>query len=298
MNDGPEDSPPLLSVLCLTYNHAEFVAKALDSFLQQTTQFDFEIVVSDDASSDATLAVVERYSERLAGKIQILRTPVNLGVTRNFRRAMKACRGKYIALCEGDDFWRGRTKLQVQVDFLEAHPEFVMAYHDATIVDSLGEHETSQLPRSLLCDASSAELIATRPVPTLTVCFRNLLGELPAEFDHAPALDLCLWSLLGWHGQGKYLPNIEPAGYRVHDRGVFSSQTNNNRHVMTAQSLMCLARTYARQGQAEASTAVLLKAIRMAGVPLGPVGATKMLGLALVRSAASVLKVAAHCLKR
>jgi hypothetical protein len=298
MNSRLAGSPPLLSVLCLTYNHAEFVGKTLEAFHRQATNFDFEIVVSDDASSDDTLAIVESYSERLAGRMRVLRTPINMGVTRNFRRGMKACRGKYIALCEGDDFWRGETKLQVQVDFLESNPEFVMAYHDATIVDSRGEHARSQLPRELQCDASRDDLIGTRPISTLTVCFRNLLGDLPSELDHAPALDLCLWSLLGQHGQGKYLANIEPAGYRTHDGGVFSSQTDASRHMMTAQSLLCLARIYTRQGRSDAGSAVLLKAIRMAGVPLGPAGAAKMLGLALVRCVASSLRAAARRLER
>jgi hypothetical protein len=279
---------PLVSILCLTYNHADFVAAALDSFLAQVTSFEFDIVVSDDCSSDGTLAVLERYHARLGNRIQILRSPVNLGVSRNFRRALKVCRGKYIALCEGDDFWRGQSKLQIQVDFLEVHTDFVMTYHDATIVDSSGEHDKSQLPRRLQCDASSGDLIATRPISTLTVCFRNLLNELPPELDHAPALDLCLWSLLGHHGKGKYLASIEPAGYRVHSGGVFSMQTQRNRQIMTAQSLLCLARVYAKEGKHEASDRLLLKAIQIAGVPLNSGS-----GLRLVAANAAALLVSA-----
>jgi Glycosyl transferase family 2 len=261
---------PLVSVLCLTYNHADFVGQALDSFLAQVTTFDVEVVVSDDCSSDGTADIAQSCQSRFGSRLRVLRSPVNLGVTRNFRRALKACRGKYVALCEGDDFWRGPDKLQAQVDFLEAHPDYVMAYHDATIVDPSGDHGASQLPPRLRCDASSAELIATRPISTLTVCFRNLLGDLPPELDQAPALDLCLWSLLGQHGKGKYLTTIEPAGYRVHSGGVFSTQTDKNRHLMTAQSLLCLSRVYARQGRHKASNDILMKAIRLACVPLGP----------------------------
>jgi hypothetical protein len=259
---------PLLSILCITYNQAPFVAQALESFLRQKTDFEFEIVVSDDCSTDRTELVLEAYRDRAGGRMRLLRAPVNLGVTRNFRRAMNACRGKYIAICEGDDYWRGTTKLQIQVDYLEAHPEVAITFHDATLVDEHGEHDTIQLVPRLRCDASRENLLATRPISTLTVCFRNVLGELPHELDHAPALDLCLWSLLGHHGSGKYLPQIEPAGYRVHAGGVFSMQTERNRYAMTAQTLLCLARVHARQGHCRASDRVLLKAIWMTLVAL------------------------------
>lgn len=281
---------PLLSVLCLSYNHAGFIGEALDSFFAQTTDFVFEIVISDDGSTDGTLEIVEPYCARAPGRMQVLRSPVNTGVTRNFRRALKACRGTYIALCEGDDFWRGRHKLQQQVDFLQAHPEYVMCYHDATIVGPSTVNGQSQLPARLRRDASSAELIATRPISTLTVCFRNLLDELPPELDQAPALDLCLWSLLGLHGEGKYLADIEPAGYRVHADGIFSMQSDGNRHLMTAQSLLCLARVHARQGRLAAGNAALLKAMRLASVPLGPAGALRLLGASALRLPITVLR--------
>jgi hypothetical protein len=264
----PASDGPMVSVLCITYNHAAFVARTLDSFLAQRTDFEVEIVVSDDCSTDSTGEIIEQYRVRAGGRIRVLNSPVNLGMTRNFRRAMQACRGKYIALCEGDDFWRGQTKLQTQVDFMQTHPEVVVTYHDATIVDEQGEHETIQLPPELRCDASREELQATRPISTLTACFRNVLGPWPPELDQAPALDLCLWSLLGHQGSGKYLPEIEPAGYRVHAGGAFSMQTNRTRRIMTAQSLLCLARIYMRQDKRSASNAVLWKAMRIMVIAL------------------------------
>lgn len=278
---------PMVSVLCLTYNHAAFIAQALESFLAQTTSFEVEVVVGDDCSTDHTLQIVESFRARFGHRLRVLPAAANMGVTRNFRRTYHACRGRYIAICEGDDFWRGSNKLQTQVDFLEAHPDFALAFHDATIVDARGEQTELQLPRQFQCDASQAELIATRPISTLTVCMRKALDELPPELDHAPALDLCLWSLLGSFGKGKYMPQIQPAGYRVHGGGVFSSQTDRNRHLMTAQSLLCLSRIYARQGQQQASDVVLLKAIRLAGVPLSPSAAFTALGLQMFRFAVS-----------
>jgi glycosyltransferase involved in cell wall biosynthesis len=82
--------------------------------------FEFEVVVADDCSSDGSVAVIESFRSRFGDRLRLLQTDVNLGVTRNFRRALSACRGRYVAMCEGDDYRRGRHKLQLQVDFLEA----------------------------------------------------------------------------------------------------------------------------------------------------------------------------------
>lgn len=256
---------PLLSILCLTYNHEAFVAQTMESFLAQRTSFEIEVIVADDCSADGTLNVVQEFRQRFGGRLRVLRTDINLGVTRNFRRALLACRGRYVALCEGDDYWSGQDKLQRQVDFLEANPRYVLAFHDARVVGNTPHAGQLQLPESVFRqDASRKELSLTRPISTLTVCFRNVLGPLPAELDHAPALDLCLWSLLSHFGDGRFMPDIEPACYRVHDGGVFSSQGDRNRHIMTAQSLLALSRVYARTGQVSLSERLLLRGTVMA----------------------------------
>lgn len=260
---------PTLSILCLAYNHEAFIAQALESFVAQVTRFEVEIVVADDCSGDRTTAVVEGFAARIGPQLRLLRSPVNLGVTRNLRHALPVCRGRYIAVCEGDDYWQGRDKLQTQVDYLEAHPDVVLTFHDAVVVDADGRTHGVQIPPWLRRDATSAELQATRPISTLTVCFRNVLDALPPELDQAPALDLCLWSLLGHHGSGKYLPEIEPAIYRVHGGGAFSMQGDRNRYLMTAQSLLCLARLYARLDQPELSERLLRRATVLAGSRLG-----------------------------
>lgn len=269
-------SAPTLSILCITYNHEAFVAQALESFLAQTTTFDVEIVVSDDCSTDSTVAVVERFRQRAGPRLRLLQSAVNLGVARNLRRALAACRGRYIAFCEGDDHWRGSCKLQAQVDFLEANPAYVLTFHDAIVVDADGRERGVQLPRSLQRDVSPAELVATRSISTLTVCFRNLVHELPPELDQAPALDLCLWSLLGHHGAAKYMRDIEPAVYRVHAGGIFSTQGQRNRELMTAQSLLCLARYYTRQGQPELSDRLLWKAMLLGSGCLDLAGSLRL----------------------
>jgi hypothetical protein len=161
-----------------------------------------------------------------------------------------------------------------------------MTFHDAEIVDAAGTPMGMLLDRSLQRDATARQLQCTRPIPTLTVCFRNLLDSLPAEFDQAPALDLCLWSLLGLHGAAKFMPEVQPAVYRVHGGGVFSLQGQRSRYLMTAQSLLCLSRVHAREGRAELADALLSKASRMAGSRL-PVHAAAATSLQLAAMAAA-----------
>jgi glycosyltransferase involved in cell wall biosynthesis len=268
---------PLLSVLCITYNHEGYIAQALDSFLMQETRFPFEIVIGEDCSADGTLSVVESYQRRFPGIIRTVTSKSNVGVIENFRRTLKACRGRYIALCEGDDFWTDKQKLQIQVDFMDGNPDYVISYHDACAFDESAQCESPQLSGEHQCDATPDELINARPISTLTACFRNVLNEIPSEFDCVPILDLCLWSLLGSHGKGKYLGGIKPAAYRIHPGGVLSSQSEANKRRMTMHAYLCLARYYARLGDDKTSQGFMVKTILLGNSQLSLPGQVKLL---------------------
>lgn len=242
-----EEKIPMVSVHCITFNHGAFIAQALDSFLKQQTKFEVEIVVGEDCSTDDTRDVVERYLRLFRGRIRLITSESNVGPAANFERTLQACHGKYVAICEGDDYWQDTSKLQQQVDFLEKQTDFVLCFHDAIAFDQSGFESHPQLPAHLQKDATAHELIQARPISTLTVCFRNVIRELPAEVRNSPILDLCLWSLLGHHGRGKYLPNIRPAAYRKHAGGLMSLQPDDHRLRNTAQAFLCLARYYERQ---------------------------------------------------
>ncbi len=236
----------LVSIHCITYNHGAFISEALDSFLAQQTSFGFEIVVGEDCSSDNTREVVEDYIRKHPGRIKLIVSDRNVGVAANFERVLKACSGKYVAICEGDDYWIDPGKLQAQVDFLEHARDFVVCYHDAIPFDESGFEQYPQLPKSLQTDASERALVRGRPISTLTACFRNVVRELPAEIRVSPVIDLCLWSLLGHFGKGKYLAHVRPAAYRKHAHGLMSLRSHDHRQRNTAQAFLCLARYYER----------------------------------------------------
>ena len=124
---------PVVSICCITYNHASFIRKCLDGFLMQKTTFPVEILIHDDASTDGTDDVIREYAAKYPDLVFPLYEEVNQysrgGAGKmdlyNYNRA----RGKYIAYCEGDDYWTDPLKLQKQVDFMEMHPEYSVCWH-------------------------------------------------------------------------------------------------------------------------------------------------------------------------
>ena len=130
---------PLVSICCLTYNHAQFIRKCLDGFLMQETDFQIEILIHDDCSTDCTIEIIEEYTAKYPELIfplyeeenQYSRGGAGKMDLYNYRRA----RGKYIAYCEGDDYWTNPLKLQKQVDFMEANPEYSVCFHDFQVYD-------------------------------------------------------------------------------------------------------------------------------------------------------------------
>lgn len=125
---------PLVSVYVITYNHARYVAQAIGSILMQEADFPVELVIGEDCSTDDTRAICEQYARANPDRIRLLPSERNLGVQANARRTYTACRGKYIAQCEGDDYWTDPKKLQKQVAVLEAEPSLSFCFHNVEVV--------------------------------------------------------------------------------------------------------------------------------------------------------------------
>lgn len=133
---------PLVSIACITYNHEPYIRQCLDGFVMQKTNFQFEIVIHDDASTDNTKKIIQEYCQRYPGLFRPIFQDINRykegkGILARF--VFPECRGKYIAMCEGDDYWTDPLKLQKQVDFLEGNSEYVMTCSDALILSKDGE---------------------------------------------------------------------------------------------------------------------------------------------------------------
>ena len=240
---------PLVSVCCITYNHVSYISEALDSFLMQKTNFPFEILVHDDASTDGTNKIILEYTEKYPGIIRAVIQTENqyskAGLIAH-RFLFPKAKGNYIALCEGDDYWTDRAKLQKQVQFLEDHPEYVITYTNSQPFDEKGlvNIDFGGVKR----DVSADELKKGIPIYTLTTCFRNVFKEIPMDLLSAKLGDVIIWSLLGAYGKGKYLADILPAAYRVHKEGVFSMQSEQQKIRMTLITSNALFAYYNRLG--------------------------------------------------
>jgi glycosyltransferase involved in cell wall biosynthesis len=118
-----------VSVCVITYNHEKFIEEALDSVIMQSTDFDIEIIIGDDSSTDNTTSICERYAKK-HNNIHHIDRKKNIGMNANWMDTIRSAKGKYIALLEGDDYWLSINKLQKQVDFLENHKRFVLCSHE------------------------------------------------------------------------------------------------------------------------------------------------------------------------
>jgi O-antigen/teichoic acid export membrane protein len=121
---------PLVSIHCLAYNHKDYIAQAIESFLMQKTNFQFEIIIGEDYSTDGTREIVFDYEKKYPDLIRVITSDKNVGMNENALRTKIAARGKYISFCEGDDYWIDPLKLQKQVDFLEENPDYGMVHTD------------------------------------------------------------------------------------------------------------------------------------------------------------------------
>ena len=124
---------PLVSIVVITYKQAAFIAQNLDGLLMQETNFPFEIIVSEDCSPDNTKEIVQQYADKHPSVIKFISRTKNVGAIINAQEAIYQCKGKYLAFCEGDDFWNNPNKLQTQVDFLESHLDFALVHTDVNL---------------------------------------------------------------------------------------------------------------------------------------------------------------------
>lgn len=133
----------LVSIYCITYNHKDFIRKSLDGLVNQKTNFKYEIIIYDDCSTDGTREIVKEYIDKYPDLFCPILPEENRAKNEGFYKInmemYSKCRGKYIAYCEGDDFWTDENKLQIQVDFMEQHPDFSGCFHKSERKDETGK---------------------------------------------------------------------------------------------------------------------------------------------------------------
>ncbi len=217
------ENNPLVSISCLTFNQVNYVRQCLEGLVMQQTDFDYEILVHDDASTDGTQDIIREYEAKYPDKFRVIYQKENQyskGVMIDEAFQYPRVRGKYIAFCEGDDYWTDPTKLQRQVDFLESHPDYGLVYteYDRYIEDESkfirSCFATGYTPRPL---TFGEYLVMAGYIAPPTWMFRKeLLPKSQISYvDGSYRLSLHLWA----NSNVKFFPETT-AVYRVHSAGV------------------------------------------------------------------------------
>lgn len=210
---------PLVSVHMITYNHAPYIAEAIESVLMQKTNFAFELILGEDCSPDNTRQICQEYADKYPNIVKLLPADKNIGSVPNFMKTLKACKAKYVAICDGDDYWTDPNKLQIQTDFLENNPDYVACFHDGFIVnDDTGEQFLAgKIESEGLVDFENNFIIRGGGlVPTASFFFRNVLKDKYPDFLYnILPTDWAVHILLGYYGKMNYLKKPMCA-YRRH----------------------------------------------------------------------------------
>lgn len=219
---------PLVSICCIAYNHEQFIQDALEGFLMQQTTFPIEIVIGEDCSTDGTREILKDYAKRFPNQFQLLLQEHNIGATANFLATIKACKSKYLALCEGDDYWTDPLKLQKQFELLEKNPEYSGCFHDAYKLNEetgvLSQMSGRRHPSSHNT-FSTEDLVQGGLISTCSFFFRrDSLSSYPDSFRDLPTGDIPLFVLVSQKGEIGFINEVMSV-YRIHNQGVWSGSS-------------------------------------------------------------------------
>jgi glycosyltransferase involved in cell wall biosynthesis len=215
---------PKVSIFCMVYNHEPFIRECLEGFLMQKCNFDYEIVLGEDCSTDNSREIILEYASKFPEKFKLLLHEKNIGAAQNQKIVFENCTGKYIAMCEGDDYWTDPLKLQKQVDFLEKNEEYVCCIHNAVLLNSkltlipYKNYVNEKMHKYITME----ELLMGNSFPTCSLLFKNILEyEKINELENYSVGDWILLLFLARKGN-IYYDNTSMAVYRINESGEFS----------------------------------------------------------------------------
>lgn len=213
----------MVSINCITYNHENYIKESLDSMIMQKTNFKYEILIHDDASTDKTADIIKEYQNKYPDVIKPILQKENQqsqGVKKvSYKYNHTRAKGKYVAMCEGDDYWTDENKLQKQVDYLEANPECTFCFHNAIVVDQVKNKKTRSvipwLPENRKFfeaknrNYTSGELQLLGFIPTASFMFpKYVLDNPPKWFFDAPVGDNAIKLLASSKGYAYYIDDL------------------------------------------------------------------------------------------
>jgi len=222
---------PLVSICCITYNHEKYIKQCIDGFLVQKTSFDFEILIYDDASNDGTSEIIKSYQLNYPNLIKPIINEINqysLGIRGIFAKyTFNRAKGKYIAICEGDDYWTDPLKLQKQVDFLEENQDYSMCFHNALFKYETKNYTINQI-KIKDKDYTSDELLKNWVVPTASIIFnKNLFNFNYFNSNYIVNGDIFIVLISAEVGNVRGFKDVMST-YRIQNKGLSISRLKNS----------------------------------------------------------------------
>lgn len=210
-----------VSVLMLAYNQEAYIDEAIRSVMLQQCDFTYELVIGNDCSTDATKARCEEWRNKYPDRIVLVNQKENIGLARNFVATYAYLRGEYVAICEGDDWWCSRHKLQRQVDWMDAHPAYSCCFH--RVVNYYQDTNTKSLSNGgQKNDLTILDLAASNVISNVSALFRRgLFGELPGWMDQVSTYDYAIHMMNAEYGPLHYM-RMPMAVYRQHSAAIWS----------------------------------------------------------------------------
>jgi glycosyltransferase involved in cell wall biosynthesis len=217
-----------ISVIITSYNHERYIEQCLESILDQKGNFNLEVILGDDCSTDNTRKILSQYSEKYPGIITMLPQEANLGLTKNLKRCLENCRGDFIAVCEGDDFWTDPYKLNKQMNFLNEHTRSSMCFSALLLYY---EEENRYVPHNDQVNLdkefiSTVDLIGRNYIGNFSCCMyrAEVVKRIPKTAFDLYMVDWMFNMLCGEQGDIGFIRDAMSV-YRIHSRGAWSGQS-------------------------------------------------------------------------
>lgn len=220
MKPANEDSVKV-SACIVTYNQAAYIRDCLEGVINQEVDFGYEIVIGDDCSSDGTSEICEEYAANYPTLVRYHRREKNLGMHGNWLQTLMECKGEYIAICEGDDYWTESIKLQKQVKFLESNPDYSICFHNVYVTyNERNVYDHLFHEKHIPITTTIETILRGNYINTCSVIYRNQNKAYPDYIYKSPVGDWVLHVHFAQLGKIYYM-NQPMATYRIHSGGIY-----------------------------------------------------------------------------
>ena len=260
---------PLVSVCLTCFNQELWIRDAVESVLIQETSFDFEIIISDDCSTDGTWSSLLNIQAEFPEKILLVRQEHNVGLAQNWADVIGKARAGYIAYLEGDDFWTDPLKLEKQFRQLNANSSYALSFHDYIVIDENGNKSPHQpFVNSAKRDRTKVEMASGCLIHQNTMMFRKNFDSLPNGFFQAPDHDTFFIGWLSNWGSAAYHNEIGPLMYRIHKKGLWGGRARIRRRRDNIETLKLIRKEVAPMLRISIDYRLISKSLRLSWLNL------------------------------